>query len=177
MTTAIHPPKYPAGDFQRKQNYAEPDNRENAKRLREAPRKLRTAIAGLSAQQLDTKYKNWTVRQIVNHLADSHMNGFVRFKLALTEDVPTIKPYNETLWSEVADAKQGSIEPSLQILDGIHARWSDLAERLEQSDLRREFHHPELGRHVPLDEALHMYAWHSEHHLGQIQWLREQRGL
>ncbi len=177
MSTIIQPPKYPVGEFQRKRDYGEIDNRDHATRLRDTPKKLRKVTAGLSPQQLDTKYNNWTVRQIVNHLADSHMNGFVRFKLALTEDVPTIKPYNETLWSEIIDAKNGPIEPSLQILDGIHARWSDLAEQLDPSVLRREFHHPELGRHVSLAEALHMYAWHSEHHLGQIQWLREQRGL
>jgi hypothetical protein len=134
-------------------------------------------VGELTSPQLDTLYKNWTIRQIAHHLADSHINAFTRFKLALTEDVPTIKPYNETLWSELADAKSGPVEPSLAILDGIHARWSGLIDQLSSADFKREFHHPELGRQVSLAEALAMYAWHCEHHLAQIDWLREQRGF
>lgn len=173
MSTALHPPKYPAGEFERKQNYGDAEKREYASRLREAPKLLRQAVAGLSESQLDTKYKNWTIRQIVHHLADSHMNAFSRFKFALTEDVPTIKPYNESQWSEVVDAKTGPIEPSLSILDGIHSRLSNLVDHLGRKDLDREFHHPEMGRNLSLAEALAMYAWHSDHHIGQIKWLRE----
>lgn len=176
MSTVTQPPKFPAGEFKAKQGFNEEDKRSMAARLREAPVKIRQATAGLSADQLDTKYKNWTIRQIVHHLADSHMNAFIRFKLALTEDTPTIKPYDETRWSEVIDAKEGPVEPSLMILEGIHARWSDLVERIGLDALRREFHHPELGRGLSLEEALSMYVWHSDHHLGQIQWLREQFG-
>ena len=177
MSTATQPPKYPAGEMQAKTGYNDKERRLFASRLREAATKIRQATTGLSPEQLDTKYKNWTVRQIVHHLADSHMNAFVRFKLALTEDVPTIKPYDETRWSEVIDAKEGPIEPSLLILEGIHARWSDLVERINLTDLRREFHHPELGRRLSLEEALTMYVWHADHHLAQIKWLREQNGL
>jgi hypothetical protein len=177
MSTAIEPPKYPAGEFQAKQGYSESEKRQFATRLREAPAKIRQATEGLSTRQLDTKYKNWTVRQIVHHLADSHMNAYIRFKLALTEDVPTIKPYDETHWAEVIDAREGPIEPSLLILEGIHARWSDLVERIPRSDLEREFHHPELGRRLSLEEALSMYVWHGDHHLAQINWVREQRGI
>lgn len=174
MTTATQPPKFPAGEFQPVQGYGEKEKRQFAARLREAPTKIRQALHGLSADHLNTKYKNWTVRQIVHHLADSHMNAFVRFKLALTEDVPTIKPYDETRWAEVVDAKEGPIEPSLLILEGIHARWSDLVDRLPISELKREFHHPELGRRLSLEEALAMYVWHIDHHLGQINWMRDE---
>ena len=177
MTTATQPPKYPAGEYQANQGYGEKEKRQYASRLREAATKIRQATTGLTPEQLNTKYKNWTVRQIVHHLADSHMNAFVRFKLTLTEDVPTIKPYDESRWSEVIDAKEGPIEPSLLILEGIHARWSDLVERINQNDLRREFHHPELGRRLSLEEALAMYVWHGDHHLAQIKWVRDQNGL
>ena len=173
MTTALAPPQYPAGEFQARLGYSDKEKREFAGRLRDGAKRIRQATEGLSPQQLDTKYKNWTIRQIVHHLADSHMNAFVRFKLALSEDVPTIKPYDETRWSEIVDAREGPIEPSLLILDGIHARWSDLVDRLGPDQLRRKFHHPQMGRDVSLEEALTMYVWHTDHHLGQIQWLRE----
>lgn len=177
MSTAVQPPKYPAGEFKAKIGYSEKEKRQFAARLREAAAQVRQVTSGLTPEQLDTKYKNWTVRQIVHHLADSHMNAFARFKLALTEDVPTIKPYDETRWSEVIDAKEGPIEPSLLILEGLHARWSDLVERSDVSDLRREFYHPELGRKLSLEEALSMYVWHADHHLAQIKWIREQNVL
>jgi uncharacterized damage-inducible protein DinB len=177
MTTAVLPPQYPAGEFQRKSEYSVAECRANAARLRDVPQQLRQVVAGLTQRQLKTKYKNWTIRQIVNHLADSHMNAWLRFKFALTEEVPTIKPYNETLWSEVVDAKEGPIEPALQILDGVHARLAFLAENLSPAELQREFHHPQMGRNVALAELLAMYGWHSDHHIGQIKWLRGQPGF
>jgi hypothetical protein len=173
MTTTLQPPKYPAGEFQRLASVGASEKQDLARRLRAAPQRLRKLTSGLTPDQLNTKYRNWTVRQIVHHLADSHINALVRFKLALTEDVPTIKPYDESKWSAVVDATEGPIEPSLAILDGLHARWAYLVEQLDLGELGREFHHPEMGRHLSLAEALEMYVWHADHHTGQIQWMRD----
>ena len=136
--------------------------------------RARQTVAGLDDAQLGTKYRNWSIRQIIHHLADSHINCFVRFKWALTEETPKIKAYDETLWSEVVDATSSPIEPSLMLLDGLHARWCALVRCLDNEQMQRGYFHPEMDRAVKLVEALPSYAWHVDHHLGQIQWLREQ---
>lgn len=136
-----------------------------------APGRIRAAVAGLTEDQLDTRYRNWTIRQIVNHLADSHLNAFLRFKLALTEDAPTIKPYQEGLWVDLADSRQGSLEPSLAMLDALHTRWITVLRSMLVGDFERGYFHPELQRMVSLDEALNSYAWHARHHTAQILWL------
>jgi uncharacterized damage-inducible protein DinB len=133
-------------------------------------------VTGLSENQLDTRYRNWTVRQIVHHLADSHLNCFVRFKLALTEETPTIKPYDESRWAELEDAKVGDIRPSLALLQGLHSRWTRLLRSMTDGHFARSFFHPEKGQNVSLSSALCYYAWHSRHHTGQILWLRQERG-
>jgi uncharacterized damage-inducible protein DinB len=144
--------------------------------LEKAPAALREAVTGLSEDQLDTTYRNWTIRQIVHHLADSHMQSYTRFKWTLTEDRPTIKPYDESRWAELADARSGDVGPSLALLDGLHARWVVLLRSLSDADFRRVFHHPESGWTPSLGEVLGYYAWHSRHHTGQIAWLRRDRG-
>jgi uncharacterized damage-inducible protein DinB len=141
------------------------------------PAHLRAAVAGLSAEQLDTSYRpgGWTVRQVVHHVPDSHMNSYVRFKLALTEDDPTIKPYAEDRWAELADTKATPIEVSLTMLDSLHERWVRLLRSLNASDWQRTFRHPQLGP-VSLEKNLALYAWHGRHHVSHITALRERNG-
>ena len=137
------------------------------------PARMREAVAGLAEAQLDTRYRpgGWTVRQVVHHVADSHMNGLIRTKLALTEDVPTIKPYDENAWSSIADMRL-PIAVSLGLLDGIHARWDTVWRALRPGDFAREFRHPEIGV-MTLDTQLQSYAWHSRHHVAHITALRQ----
>jgi hypothetical protein len=141
------------------------------------PAYARTAVAGLSAAQLDTPYRDegWCPRQIVHHLADSHMNSFIRFKLCLTEDMPQIKPYNQDAWAKLADVVGVDIGFSLSLLDGLHARFSALLASLTPGDFKKTFMHPENGP-TTLDRNLQIYAWHGKHHTGQILALREARG-
>jgi hypothetical protein len=141
--------------------------------LESLPGNLRKAVAGLSATQLDTPYRpgGWTVRQVVHHLPDSHLNSYVRFRLALTENTPTIKTYEEGRWAELPDARTSPIEPSLILLDGLHGRFATLLRSLTRDDFAKTFRHPELGE-IRLDWTLGLYAWHSRHHVAQITNLR-----
>ena len=143
-----------------------------------APEQLREAVAGLTAAQLDTPYRDggWTVRQVVHHLPDSHLNAYTRIKLALTEDEPTIKPYEEARWAELPDSRSGDIEPSLSLLEFLHQRWLMLLRQLEPGDYERQFRHPEHGRIFKLGETLAMYAWHGRHHVAHITSLRKRKG-
>lgn len=142
--------------------------------IAEAPARLRAAIAGLNEEQLDTPYRDggWTVRQVVHHVADSHMNAYVRFRLALTEQEPVIKPYDEAAWAELADAKDAPPEISLALIDALHDRWTRLLRSMSGADFLRQFRHPELGA-VPLEKNLALYAWHGKHHVAHITRLRE----
>jgi uncharacterized damage-inducible protein DinB len=176
VTTAIDP-RYPVGKFSPPQG-AVPDA-ERAQLLNqvtEAPAKLRAAIQGLTETQLDTPYRDggWTSRQVVHHVADSHMNAFIRFKLGLTEDNPTIKPYAEHLWADLADQKL-PIDVSLPIVDNLHQRWVAVLRSMKETDWARTFNHPEMGMQR-LDRALALYAWHGRHHVAHITSLREQKG-
>ena len=141
------------------------------------PQKIRAAVAGLDDRQLDTPYRpgGWTVRQLVHHVADSHMNGFIRVKLALTEDHPTIKPYDENAWARLADARL-PIDLSLDILDGLHPRWAEVCNAMLADEFGRTFVHPEHGRVFTLDEHTQNYGWHSRHHVRHITALREREG-
>lgn len=145
--------------------------------IAQAPANLRAAIFGLSQAQLDTPYRpgGWTVRQVTHHMPDSHMNAYIRFKLALTEDEPTIKPYEQQLWAELADTKETPLEVSLVLLDSLHDRWVRLLRSLRPDDWDRTFRHPELGL-MSLEKTLAMYAWHGKHHVAHITNLRKQRG-
>lgn len=134
------------------------------------PTKLEGAVKNLSQEQLETPYRpdGWTLKQVVHHLADSHLNAFIRIKLALTEDQPTIKPYFEERWAELEDGKNMPIEASLKMISGIHARWTVLLKSLSDSDFERTFIHPEHGRIWRIDGVVGLYAWHGNHHLAHI---------
>jgi hypothetical protein len=140
------------------------------------PQKLRRAVAGLTDAQLETPYRDggWTVRQVVHHLVDSHVNSYIRVKFALTEDEPTIKSYNESVWAELIDAKTAPVEPSLNLLEGLHFRWALLFRSLSESEVKRKFFHPELGV-VTIDEYIPRYAWHGRHHVAHITALRDSK--
>jgi hypothetical protein len=144
--------------------------------VRLLPERLRAAVAGLNDTQLDTPYREggWTVRQVVHHLADSHAMAYARCKLALTEDWPTINPYNEAAWANLRDSKL-PIVVSLAMIEGLHGRWVALLESLSEDDFRKGFNHPERGR-VDLAKALAMYDWHSRHHTAHITGLRARKG-
>jgi uncharacterized damage-inducible protein DinB len=145
--------------------------------ISELPAQLRAVVAGLSDAQLDTPYREggWTVRQVVHHLADSHLNSYVRFRLALTEDVPTIKAYDEAQWAELEDARHAPVEVSLGLLESLHDRWVRLLRSLQPEDFAREFRHPERGT-MSLDANLALYSWHGRHHTAHIANLREREG-
>ena len=167
------PPDKPSGPY-----VADPSPARRAEWIAEIeafPAKLRQLVADLSPGQLDAKYKNWTARQIVHHLADSHMNGYIRTKLALTEDRPTIKPYEENSWAQLPDARGGPIDVSLTILESLHKRWVMVLRGMRDADFAREITHPESGVQT-LDRVLALYAWHGRHHIAHVTSLREQRG-
>jgi hypothetical protein len=167
--------RYPIGKFQRPENSLTDDQRHAAiQSIEEAPAKMRAAVAGLNDQQLDTPYRpdGWTVRQTVHHVADSHMNAYTRFKLALTEDVPTIKPYLEARWAELPDSK-APVAVSLDLIDNLHKRWVLILRSLAPADWSREFRHPEHGKMITLDQNLALYSWHGRHHIAHITSLRD----
>ena len=165
--------RFPAGRFSFDPDIT-PDKRQSwIRQIADAPAALRAAVAGLDASQLDTPYRpdGWTVGQVVHHVPESHMNAYVRFKLALTEDNPTIKPYDEAAWARTADASRTPIEVSLTLLDMLHRRWIVLLESLAAEDFERRLEHPENGP-MTLDRLLQMYAWHGRHHVAHITELR-----
>ena len=164
--------RYPVGKFRFPESVSPADLAEYLDQIAEAPARLRAAVAGLSDAQLDTPYREggWTVRQVVHHVPDSHMNSYTRFRLALTEDSPMIKPYDEARWAELADARL-PVEPSLTLLESLHARWVPLLRSLSAGDWKRTFRHPELGV-VSLENNAALYAWHGRHHVGHITSLR-----
>jgi hypothetical protein len=168
---------YPIGKFSPESNLSPQRRAELIAQIAEAPARLRAAVQGLSPQQLDTPYRpqGWTVRQVVHHVPDSHMNSYVRFKLALTETEPTIKPYEQQLWAELADTRQTPVETSLTLLECLHQRWVLLLKGMAEGDWQRTFRHPELGT-VHLDTNLALYAWHGRHHVAHIASLRERMG-
>ena len=165
--------RYPIGKFQPAENVTHIQRRAFIDAIAETPKKLKAAVSGLDEHQLDTPYRpgGWTVRQVVHHVPDSHMNSYVRFKLALTEDEPTIKPYDEARWAELADAKT-PVETSLLLLESLHKRWVLLLNSLTPSDWQRKFRHPERGT-VTLENNLQLYAWHGRHHVAHITALRD----
>jgi uncharacterized damage-inducible protein DinB len=173
--------RYPIGKFE----WIPPENEEQmAKRrvhyidgLAELPSNMAAAVKGLNAEQLDTPYRpeGWTVRQVVHHVPDSHLNAYVRFKLALTEDHPTIRPYDEAKWAQLPDSAITPIEVSLQLLAALQSRWVDLVRSMQSPDFARTLLHPERGT-LTLDQMLAMYAWHSAHHTAHITSLRQRMG-
>jgi uncharacterized damage-inducible protein DinB len=170
-------PRFPVGKFHYDGPPSEEQKQAFLNEIASAPANLQAAVSGLSEAQLDTPYRDggWTVRQVVHHVPDSHMNAYVRFKLALTEDEPTIKPYAEDRWAELADTKATPIETSLCLLDCLHKRWVNLLRSLSAEDWKRTFRHPELGA-MTLEKTLALYAWHGRHHVAHITELRKREG-
>lgn len=166
------PPDNPAGIFDPLRTFDEAQKARLIEDIRNAPVVLRAVVSSLTDSQLDTVYKNWTIRQIVHHVADSHLHSIIRFKWALTEDNPTIKAYQEGDWVQLADCKHGDVRPALAALDGLHNKWVQLLESMTQDQYERTFLHPETGETVSLWMALNSYAWHGKHHTAQIDWLR-----
>jgi uncharacterized damage-inducible protein DinB len=169
--------RYPIGKFQGSAKLQDDERKKLIAQVEEAPKKLRAAVRGLSREQLATPYRDggWTLQQVVHHLADSHMNAYTRFKLALTEDEPTIKPYNETRWAELSDSQTTPVETSLALMDSLHERWIHLLRGMASADFARKLRHPERGS-MTLDETLGLYAWHGRHHVAHITGLRERKG-
>jgi uncharacterized damage-inducible protein DinB len=169
--------RYPIGKFQHDKDSTPEKRRGWIRDSAELPAQLHRALDGLSASQLDTPYREggWTVRQLAAHLADSHMNAFIRFKLALTEDNPPVKAYDQNAWVLLADAAAADISFSLLIVDGLHARWSALLSSLAPEQFARTFLHPERGP-LTLDHQLQMYVWHGKHHTAHVTALRERNG-
>jgi uncharacterized damage-inducible protein DinB len=168
---------YPIGKYEPPASVDAARRGEWLRQIAQTPARFREAVRGLDDAQLDTPYRpgGWTVRQVVHHMADSHMNAYIRFRLALTEVEPTIKPYDQDAWAALKDARTGPVETSLAILEGLHQRLVALVESLAEADFARTFLHPERGV-MRLDTTLAMYAWHGRHHAAHVLGLRERMG-
>lgn len=170
--------QFPIGPFAWKGS-ATPESREKAiDQIATLPTRLRYAVETLSEEQLNTPYRpgGWTLQQVVHHIADSHMNGYIRFKLALTEEWPTVKPYDQDGWSSLDEVSTSPVAISLNLIDALHARWANLLCSLKVEDFARGYVHPERNGKVSLDETLAAYAWHGEHHLAHIKGLIRRQG-
>jgi DinB superfamily len=169
--------RYPVGQFRFPKSVSAEDLARFIEQIADTPARMRAAIAGLADDQLDTPYRpgGWTVRQLAHHVPDSHINSYVRFRLALTEDEPVIKPYEESRWAELPDARTLPVEMSLALLENLHARWVPLLRSLSGADWKQSFRHPELGL-VSLENNAALYAWHGRHHVAHITALRERMG-
>ena len=170
--------RYPIGKFSYDGEMSPGRRAECVDRIAAAPKSLRSAVAGLTSAQLDTPYREggWTVRQVVHHVPDSHLNAYTRLRLALTEASPTIRPYEEARWAELPDARSAPIEISLSLLEALHHRWVALLRQLGPVEGARTFLHPEHKRVITIDELIAMYAWHGEHHVAHITSLRGRMG-
>ena len=169
--------RFPLGRVQPRGDLTSDVRRRLRDRIADTPARLRSAVAGLDREQLDTPYRpeGWTVRQVVHHVPDSHMNALIRFKLALTEDAPTIKPYDEAAWARLSDGLDDDIETSLSLLEAVHTRWLRVIDAMSDTDFGRVLVHPEIGR-ITLDTLLQIYAWHGPHHIAHVTALRERNG-
>ena len=169
--------RYPIGKFEFPAAVSADDRQLFVEQIAETPANLRAALENLNQEQLDTPYRpgGWTVRQVVHHVPDSHINSYVRFRLALTEDNPAIKGYEEARWAELPDARTGPVDMSLALLDALHVRWTTLLRSLSEQDLKRTFQHSELGS-VRLDQVIALYAWHGRHHVAHVTALRKRMG-
>jgi uncharacterized damage-inducible protein DinB len=169
--------RYPIGRFIAPAASTTGVRAEHIHTLRLLPERLQAAVSGLADPQIDTPYREggWTVRQLVHHIADSHANSYVRFKLALTEDWPTIKPYDEAAWANLADSHRLPVDSSLALIAALHTRWVALLESMSEEDFQKGFNHPEKGRQN-LAKTLALYDWHSRHHTAHITSLRARQG-
>jgi uncharacterized damage-inducible protein DinB len=170
--------RYPIGRFDWSAPVSEAEYPRLIAEIAAAPAALRSAVAGLSRDQLETRYRadGWTVKQVVHHVPDSHLNAYTRFKLALTEEEPTIKPYDEAGWAELPDSQKVPIDVSLDLLDALHTRWVSLLTSMDVADFNRVFRHPEQNRTLTLAQLLALYAWHGRHHVAHITALRKREG-
>ena len=162
--------KYPIGKFEFGNTYTSADNSKHISEIELFPKQLREISLRLSAEQLEKSYRpgGWTARQIIHHLADSHMNAYIRVKLTLTEELPTIKPYNQDTWADLADGKNAPIESSVNMIENIHFRWVYLLKTLSENDLKKKYFHPEYKKEFQLDEFLALYAWHGKQHYAHL---------
>jgi uncharacterized damage-inducible protein DinB len=169
--------RFPIGKAQFETEMTDARRAELISQIESAPVALREAVRWLSEEQLETPYRpdGWTLRQVVHHLPDSHMNSYTRFKLALTEDSPTIRPYDEAAWAEMPEARTAPLSLSLDLLEALHGRWALMLRSMTPADFARSFNHPEIGQ-VSLDQALSLYAWHGRHHVAHITSLRRRMG-
>jgi hypothetical protein len=169
--------RYPIGGFKRAESYTAQERSAALEGIRQLPQSLRSAVAPLSEEQLETPYRpgGWTVRQLVHHVADSHMNAYVRMRLALTEDWPTIIPYQEPRWAELKDARSAAVSTSLDLLQALHARWAQLFASLHEDDWKRGYVHPESGRET-IERVLVIYDWHGRHHTAHVTRLSARMG-
>ena len=169
--------RFPIGKFQMQPVVNDEQRMQCIQDIADTPKNLRAAVRGLSEQQLDTPYRpdGWTVRQVVHHVPDSHLNAYVRFKLTMTETEPGIKTYEESLWAQLPDARTAPIEMSLTLLESLHQRWVLFLKTLTQSDLQKQFNHPDHGL-MKLEFLLRLYSWHGKHHVAHITSLRERMG-
>jgi uncharacterized damage-inducible protein DinB len=169
--------RYPVGPFKRPQALSDAERRSAIDHIAATPAALRAAIRGLSEAQLDTPYRpdGWTVRQVAHHVADSHLNAYTRFKLALTEDTPTIKPYDENSWATTGEIQTTPVETSLVLLDALHDRWVRLLNTITPAQFDRTLNHPENGV-MNLHQVLALYDWHGRHHTAHVTALRERNG-
>ena len=170
--------RYPVGKFNWDVPVSEAENPKLIAQIAETPGALRSAVAGLSPNQLETPYRpgGWRVKQLVHHIPDSHLNAYTRFKLALTEVEPTIKPYDEAAWAELADSQEVPIDVSLALLESLHARWVALLRSMDAADFRRTLRHPEHNMVLTLGQMLGLYAWHGRHHVAHITALKKREG-
>lgn len=175
--TAAADLRYPIGTFKYERPLTAGERKRAIAAIEQTPAKLRAAVKGLTARQLDTPYREggWTVRQVAHHVADSHLNAYTRLKLALTETEPTIKPYDEKAWAELADTRATPVETSLALLENLHERWVGLWKTLKPADFERTLRHPEAGVRT-VDWLLALYAWHGRHHTAHVSGLRERMG-
>jgi len=175
--TELETLRFPIGKFVAPAVYTEALLQERKESIRDLPIQLRAEVSQLNEEQLNTPYRpeGWTTKQVVHHLADSHMNGFTRLKLALCEDKPTIKPYPEALFAEMSDYKM-SVDISLSLLEAIHSRWFNILLSLKETDLERSYIHPQYGKEVSIKQFICSYAWHGEHHLAHITGLKKRMG-
>lgn len=164
------PLRYPIGQWEKPSAFDKSKIAEQIKIIAAFPAKLKAKANSFSPADLEKTYRpgGWTATQVINHCADSHMNAFIRFKLALTENTPTIKPYAEAKWAELADAKTFPVADSLQLIEGLHARWTALLHSLDDAQWNSGFIHPEHGGELKLYQTISLYAWHCEHHYGHL---------
>ncbi len=169
--------RYPIGKFSAKEGYSTSEFDQFISRIESLPTRLEKEVSNLSVSQLDTPYREggWTVRQVIHHMADSHMNAYIRVKWSLTEETPMIKAYDEKSWAETAETKADPTI-SISLLKALHAKWILLLKQLSPADLKKEYIHPETKKHVRLDNLMGLYAWHGDHHLAHITSLKGRNG-